>query len=83
MFTRMCLASLLLCLTGCRSVPAPRLGEWCEPKGLSGAVRFGAAHLDSLIGGYWRSDLGIAVIVGPDGPLPNPTGYFCARRWGT
>jgi len=33
-------------------------------------------------GGKWKSDLGIAVIVGPNGPLPNPAGFFCARRWG-
>ena len=33
-------------------------------------------------GGTWREDLGIAVVVGPNGPVPNSEGYFCARRLG-
>ena len=33
-------------------------------------------------GGSWKADLGIAVIVDKDGPLPNPSGHFCARRRG-
>jgi len=34
-------------------------------------------------GGRWRRDLGIAIIVGPDGrSFPDSEGYFCARRLG-
>jgi hypothetical protein len=34
-------------------------------------------------GGRWRRDLGIAIIIAPDGrPYPNSEGHFCARRAG-
>ena len=36
----------------------------------------------TAFGGRWENDPGIAVIVGPNGPLPNAEGHFCARRLG-
>jgi hypothetical protein len=38
--------------------------------------------LAGQFGGMWREDTGIAVTMGPTGPLPNAEGYFCARRLG-
>ena len=37
----------------------------------------------NAFGGQWKADLGIAVIVDTKyGPLPNPSGHYCARRRG-
>ena len=38
--------------------------------------------LAGQFGGMWREDTGIAVTMGPNGPLPNAEGVFCARRLG-